>query len=174
MSRSHTTLVAAAFACCLFTGAANAVPFFPERETNRFERAPTQIGPLPSLFYSSSKFDWQFASLGRAALVDSRVYDSHSAFGPMGGLAGALMSFGSSSDHYRGGLNAIYDLLRLILALLDKYNEHHHGGSNGGDTGAPEAPAQTPLPAPILLLGSGLAVVGLVARRRKQQDAVAA
>ena len=174
MSRTYTTVAAAAFACCLFAGTANAVPYFPERDSRSFGHAPAQIGPLPSLFYSFSKFDWQSASLGRAALVDSRVYDSHSAFGPMGGLAGALMSFGSSGDHYRGGLNAIYDLLRLILALLDKYNEHHHGGSNGGDTGAPEAPAQTPLPAPILLLGSGLAVVGLVARRRKQQAAVAA
>jgi len=174
MSRTYTTVAAAAFACCLFAGTANAVPFFPEREMRPFQPATTQIGSLPGPFYLPSKFDWQFASLGHTAQIESRVYDSHSAFGPMGGLAGALTSFGSYNDHYRGGLNAIYDLLRLILALLDKYNEHHNGGSDGGGTGAPEAPAQTPLPAPILLLGSGLAVVGLIARRRKQQAAVAA
>lgn len=173
MSTSRIALATATLACCLFAGAANAVPYFPDRDTQQQERTTAQGGSYSTVFNTASKYDWQFGS-NRSSQTGSTSSSSQSHGSDYSELAGALAAALGNQGNYQGGLNAIYDLLRLILTLLEKFDHQHNGGGNTGGTGNPEAPAQTPLPAPILLLGSGLAAVGLVVRRRRKEAVVAA
>lgn len=182
MAHSRTFLLASALAYGLFAGTANAVPFFPDRDTRPFETTPAQVGSLPT--QSRSNHDWQYETAQRGAMLgNSRIFyaDSNRTLlsspwmFPEPRSAQASYGWGngySESQHReneRRGWSAFRDLVEFILDHLNRKHEPHYGGGAGAGAGSAETPpAPTPLPAPLVLLSSGLALVGLFVRRRRK------
>lgn len=188
MAQSRTSLLATALGCCLFAGAANAVPFFPDRDMRPFEPTPAQVGSLPT--QSRASYGWQYERAERGTVLgNSRIFyaDSNRVLVSSPwmfrepGSAQASNGWGNgysesqNRESERRGWNAFRDLVEFILDHLHHKHEPHYGGGAGGGAGSTEAPpAPTPLPAPFVLLGSGLALVGLFAMRRRKPTGVPA
>ncbi len=141
MSRSYIAIVAVAFACCMFAGTANAIPFHhredisslfktsgPERETPTFGPARMQFGLLPAVFRSPFEYSSWFGPSGqRWSLMGLR------AAGFFGGFYGEYGRQLHESAHgfWRGGRNLIFFIWS---------EEHHHHASEPGAPGTPDAP----------------------------------
>lgn len=171
MSRFHFSIGPVAFAFCMFTATANAVPV---------AAVPSlSVASVPSIIPSSQSI----AGLLGAPVSEGKTQGAESGRTQAGSLPWA--TDGTSHGFW-------FDERELIrfIAAFERWEErreherhsHGHDHDHGHDTGgivvgggsAGQAPAPTPLPAPLLLLGSGLGLIGLIARRRRERTAVPA